>query len=103
VVVLNRKTVKPLLLFSFRNKIPFIGVSAAWVKAGAFYALDRDYHDIGIQCGEMVNEILHGAAVETIPPAYPRNMPYSLNKKTARLMHMPIEQTLVDNAEKVFK
>jgi putative ABC transport system substrate-binding protein len=49
--VLSPETAEHLLTFSFRNRIPFTGLSAAWVKAGALYALDRDYRDIGTQCG----------------------------------------------------
>ncbi|MCW5784429.1 MAG: hypothetical protein KIT39_14045, partial [Nitrospirales bacterium] len=51
-VVFSPETVKGILLFSFRNRIPFVGLSTSWVKAGAVYALDRDYVDIGVQCGE---------------------------------------------------
>ncbi|MCD6581287.1 MAG: hypothetical protein J7K90_05755 [Desulfuromusa sp.] len=58
VMVLNPKTAKNILLFSFRNKIPFIGLSNAWVKAGALYALERDYDDIGQQSAEQCVQVL---------------------------------------------
>ncbi|MCA9452115.1 MAG: hypothetical protein KC584_05745, partial [Nitrospira sp.] len=37
-VVFSPETVKGILLFSFRNRIPFVGLSTSWVKAGAVYA-----------------------------------------------------------------
>ncbi|MFO0732606.1 MAG: ABC transporter substrate binding protein [Nitrospiraceae bacterium] len=51
-------TAEPILLSTFRNKIPLAGLSTSWVKAGALYALDRDYLDIGSQCGEIAGKIL---------------------------------------------
>jgi putative tryptophan/tyrosine transport system substrate-binding protein len=42
-VVVSPQTAEPILLFSFRNKIPFAGLSTPWVKAGSLYALERDY------------------------------------------------------------
>ncbi len=101
-VVLNRKTAKNILLFSFRNKIPFVGLSQSWVKAGAYYALDRNYQDIGVQCGEMVSKILAGITVDSIEPSYPRQNTYSLNTKTAKKMNIAIEPSLIENAVKVY-
>jgi putative ABC transport system substrate-binding protein len=101
-VVLNRKTAKNILLFSFRNKIPFVGLSQSWVKAGAYYALDRNYQDIGVQCGEMVSKILAGIAVDTIEPSHPRLSTYSVNSKTAKKMNIPIEPSLIENAVTVY-
>lgn len=97
-VVLNPQTVKPILLFSLRNRIPFVGLSATWVKAGALYALDRDYGDIGRQCGEMAARILQGAAPRSIPPASPRKVVYSVNMKTARILKLDIQSGLLQGA-----
>jgi putative ABC transport system substrate-binding protein len=41
--VYTQQASKALLVFSFRNRIPLIGLTEAWVKAGALYALDWDY------------------------------------------------------------
>jgi len=101
-VVANQKTVKNLLLFSFRNKIPFIGLSSAWVKAGAFYALDRDYSDIGVQCGEIVLKILDGTDPAAIAPAFPRTITFSVNKRTAAYLHIEIPQEFIDRAANVY-
>lgn len=101
-VIFNKKTAKNLLLFSFRNKIPFVGLSNAWVKAGAYYSLDRDYHGIGIQCAEIVKEILAGTAVGSIEPAFPRHITFSVNSRTAKIMNMKIDQSLLNHAETVY-
>ncbi len=101
-VVLNSQTAKHILLFSFRNHIPLIGLSEAWVKAGALYALDRDYHDLGAQCGEMALKVLEGAKAGTIPYASPRKVVYSVNLNTARQMKIRIPNELIHEAHKVF-
>jgi putative ABC transport system substrate-binding protein len=101
-LVLTPQTAKHILLFSFQNRIPFVGLSTAWVKAGAVYALDWDYTDLGMQCGEMALKVLQGTAINTLPPVIPRKVVYALNQKTARHMKIEIAETLVHGAREVF-
>ena len=101
-MVINPETARNLLLFSFRNRIPFYGLSSAWVKAGALLALDRDYRDIGRQCGELAQAILEGAAPETLPPQTPRRILYSLNRRTAKQMKIDIPDSLWRGAAVVY-
>ena len=101
-VVFNPETAKSLLLFSFRHQIPLIGQSTPWVKAGALYALDRDYGDIGTQCAELAQRILAGRAPSTLPPVPPRKIRYSLNRKTAEQMKLDLpDEAFRDAAEVV--
>src|SRR2546425_848991 len=102
-IVLNSRTARPILLFSLRNRIPFVGLSATWVKAGALYALDRDYHDIGVQCGEMALRILQGAAPSTLPPVPPRKVVYTVNLKTARLLRLDLQAPVLQAAQAVIE
>jgi len=88
-LVLHPQVAQSLLLFSFRNRIPFIGPSRSWVKAGALYALERDYIDMGRQCGELALKVLQGTSIGGLPPKAPRKIGYIINLKTAR--HMKIE------------
>jgi len=101
-LVLTPQTAKHILLFSFQNRIPFVGLSTAWVKAGAFYALDWDYTDLGMQCGEMALKVLQGTQINALPPVGPRKVVYALNQKTARHMKIEIAETLVHGAREVF-
>lgn len=102
-LVFNPRTSKHILLFSFRNRIPYLGISVNWVKAGALYALSWDYKDIGIQSGEMAQKIILGVQPGSIPPASPRKVLYSLNLKTAKKMKVNIPEELVRDAQNVFK
>src|SRR3989442_9588026 len=94
-IVLNPQTVRPILLFSLRNRIPFVGLSATWVKAGALYALDRDYDDIGRQLGGMAVKILQGAAPGSLQPGSPRKGVYCINRRTARLLRLDLQASVL--------
>jgi putative ABC transport system substrate-binding protein len=99
--VFNPETAKSLLVFSFRHQIPLIGHSTPWVKAGALYALDRDYADIGLQCAEMAEKILSGRAPSTLPPVPPRRIRYTLNRKTAEQMKLELPERVFREAAEV--
>jgi len=101
-VTLTPQTAKLILLFSFRNHIPFAGPSSAWVKAGALYALDWDYKDMGAQCGEMVHKVLQGTPAASIRPSAPRKTFYSLNRKTAEDLGIKFSDELLKGARTVF-
>ena len=102
-IVLAPETVQHLLVYSFRNRLPLSGLSEPWVKAGALYALERDYFDIGVQCGEMAVKSLEGISLENIPPSTPRKVLYALNLKTAHHMKLNLSPGVIAGAHKVFE
>ena len=102
-VVLTPQTAQPILLFSMRNRIPFVGLSENWVKAGALYALDRDYQDIGAQCGELAVKVLQGTPPASLPPVSPRKVVYSINLRTARHMKLDIPSGVLRDAQTVIE
>ena len=102
-MVYSSNTAKAVLLFSFRNRIPFVGLSGAWVKAGALYALDWDYSDLGRQSADIALKILNGTKPEKIKPDVPAKSVYQLNLKTAKHMKLKINRKLIAAAEKVYE
>ncbi len=100
-IVMTPQTAEPILLSTLRNKIPLAGLSTSWVKAGALYALDRDYLDIGNQCGEIAGKILGGTSPSSVPPAPPRKVTYSINLKTAGAMNLELPQEIVRGATNI--
>lgn len=102
-LVLSPQTAQAILLFSFRNRMPFTGLSASWVKAGALYALERDYEDLGAQCAEMAVEIQRGRRPSSIPPAAPRKVVHAVNLRTAEHLKLRLPPDLVDGAAEVFR
>ncbi len=101
-LVLNAQTARQVLLFSFRNLIPFTGLSSAWVKAGALYSLESDYPDNGAQCGEIAFRLLQGTKASSISPAPPRKVVYSLNLNTAKHMKIKISEEILRGAHQTF-
>jgi putative tryptophan/tyrosine transport system substrate-binding protein len=101
-LVLTPQTARQILLFSFRHRIPFVGPSASWVKAGALYALDWDYRDLGRQCATMAQRVLSGEKPGTIPPMGPRKVIYYLNAKTAAHMKITIPEAILQAAGHVY-
>jgi putative ABC transport system substrate-binding protein len=101
--VLSPQTAEPILLFSFRHRIPFTGLSSSWVKAGALYALDRDYSDLGTQCGEIAVKVLQGIRAGSLPPVAPRKVTYAVNLKTAQHMKVEIAPSVLEGARQVFQ
>ncbi len=102
-VVMTPQTAGPILLNTLKNRIPLIGLSASWVKAGALYALDRDYLDIGLQTGELASKLLSGTSGSSLPPTYPRKVTYVLNLKTANVINLELPPDLIKGAVQVFQ
>jgi len=63
---------RALLLFSFRNVIPLTGPNEAWVRAGALYAVDWDYPDLGRYCLALGLRQLSGNRTSPPPPGKTR-------------------------------
>jgi len=102
-VVFSPESAKGLLLFSFRNRIPVVGISGNWVRAGALFGLDRDYDDIGRQAGEMALAILGGTDAKQVPPAAPRKVCPVFNLKTARQMGIEFQEDVLRSACEVVR
>lgn len=93
VAAFNATSVRELLLYSFRNRTPLIGLSEQWVKAGALYALDWDYADLGSQAAELALAILvMGKTVKELPMQWPRKVRPVFNSKTAEHMKLTFPQ-----------
>lgn len=92
--VLTPATAKALLLFSIRNRIPFVGPSRAWVKGGALLALERDYRAIGRQCGNQALSLLHQPKRMKLPATGPDRVLPALNQKAAEKLNVNLPEPL---------
>lgn len=101
-IAMTTETAKQVMLFCLRNRIPFVGLSAAWAKAGALYSLDGDYQDIGVQCGELSVRVLTGEPIDSLPILSPRRVRYSVNLKTFEHLRLKITDQLIEGAEAAF-
>lgn len=102
-VVYSSRTAKAILLFSFRNRIPFIGMSGAWVKAGALYGLEWNYDALGRQCAKVALQLIDGKSVENLVSPPGGTLGYRLNLKTAKQMKLSLSQELIERASEVYQ
>lgn len=91
-----------LIRFSYQHRIPFIGTSDAWARAGALAGFDWDYKDLAAQCASKAMRLAAGEALDP-EPQRPRRMPYSLNAATARQLNVPLPRGVVQGARSVFE
>jgi ABC-type uncharacterized transport system substrate-binding protein len=77
-------TVKPLVLASLRKRLPLIGFSAAFARAGAAIGIYPDFREVGVQTAEMVRRYLEG---QSRPGSEgPRKLKAVVNPKVVRLL-----------------
>jgi len=87
--VFNSGTVPHILLTTYRQRIPLVGFSAAYVRAGAVLALYSTPEQIGRQAAEMLRSGL--AAGHLPPPQYPRQFVVGINPHVARSLEIVID------------
>ena len=83
-VVYNRYTLPPLLLTTFRYRIPVVGFSAALVKAGAVAAVYSRPALIGRQAAEMLQSTPPGGGT------YPRYFDVRFNRAVAQALDLAL-------------
>lgn len=98
--VFAREHSRALLLFSFRHQIPLTGPTEAWVKAGALYALDWDYADLGRYCGALALQRLAGGKAPA--PAAPRTR-LVVNARSAEQLRIKWDAETMRLVDRVFE
>lgn len=88
--IFSSGSLKFILLHTLQNKIPFMGLSPAFVQAGALMALDADYQEVGAQCGGLAVKILTGDQPSSLPVTTPQKITLHVNLKTAEILGIKI-------------
>ncbi|MDH5433387.1 MAG: hypothetical protein OEY19_05540 [Gammaproteobacteria bacterium] len=101
-VVYSGKTAKGVLLFSFRNKIPLVGLSKFWVKAGALYSLDWDYQHLGKECASEASKLLMSKQGGSVKNHTANGDIYHINNRTAEAMNLTLAKALIKGAANVY-
>jgi ABC-type uncharacterized transport system substrate-binding protein len=82
----NSVTVQALLLASLNNRIPIIGFSSSFVRAGALMGVYPDFREVGTQTAEAVRNYLAGRPLPTLER--PRVFRVAVNQRVGRLLGM---------------
>jgi ABC-type uncharacterized transport system substrate-binding protein len=80
----NKTTVEPLILASLEHRLPLVGYSASFVRAGAAVGVFPDFADIGRQTAALCERFF------TAPPAIreerPRRTALAVNERVLHLI-----------------
>ena len=87
--VFNANTVPDILLASYRQGVPVVGFSPAYVRAGAVAAVYTTPAQLGAQTGEALRTLLTAGTLP--PPQYPRYFTVSTNAYVARSLNRTID------------
>ncbi|MFQ5700487.1 MAG: ABC transporter substrate-binding protein [Acidobacteriota bacterium] len=90
---------KQILLTTLRHRVPFVGLSPSFVKAGALLAFSVDYKDVGRQSAELAVRILSGERPGQIATTVPRAVTLSLNMNTAKRLRVHIGDEIKRSAQ----
>jgi len=102
--VLSQTMVQQMLLFSYRRKIPLIGLSDRHAQMGALFALSfASSEDIGRQAGEIAQAILGGRAAADVPYTTARKLYLTVNLKAAHKLGLEIPQAILARATNVIQ
>jgi putative ABC transport system substrate-binding protein len=102
--ILAPEVVQYMLLFSYRNKVPLLGLSERHAEMGALLSLSfASSEDIGKQAGELANSILEGKTAGEIPYTTARQVKLIVNLKAAQKLGIEIPKSLIAMADNLIQ
>ena len=96
--VFTRETSRELLSVTLKNKLPFVGLSPAFVKAGALMAFEMDPFDMGRQAADAAKRVLMGEKPSNVPISTPLKVRTVLNSNTIDLLDIRIPEKEMTSA-----
>ena len=92
------RSIEFLLRKTLGYRLPFMGLSPGFVKAGALLALSVDHKDVGTQCGEQAAQVLAGRPPASLPITAPRKVTLYLNLNVAKAIGVAIPPSTMEGA-----
>src|SRR5262245_49224067 len=101
---LSQAVVQQMLLFSYRKRIPLLGLSDRHAQMGAVFALSfASGEDIGRQAAELAQAVLAGGKASGVPYTNARKVALSVNLKAAQKLGLEIPQAILGRATNVIQ
>jgi len=100
--LLSQTALEKTFIFSFREKIPVIGISEKYVKSGSLFSLGFDSAHMEKQIGNLVTKVLSRRTAAGIPQSPPEKFTLYINNKTAESTGIHIPPELFNMAERVY-
>ena len=102
--ILSQAVVQQMLLYSYRRKVPLLGMSDRHAQMGALFSLSfASGEDIGRQAGELAQAILTGRAASDVPYTSARKLFLTVNLKTAQKLGLEVPQAIMTRATNVIQ
>jgi len=96
--ILANKVLKEMVLFSFQENVPLLGLSDRHTKMGAVVSISfASTRDIGRQAGELAGRLLAGEPVAQLPYTTARSK-LTVNLKAAQKLGIPIPSSMLEEA-----
>lgn len=87
--VYNPGTIRNILLTAYRKRVPLVGISPAYVKAGALCAVFTTPEQAAIQAATMIRQYAESGKLP--PPQYPSEFEVSVNMQVARSLELSVK------------
>jgi putative tryptophan/tyrosine transport system substrate-binding protein len=101
---LAQPVVQQILLFSYRRKVPVLGISERHAQMGALLSLSfASSVDIGRQAAELAQSILTGTKATDLPYTTPRKLNLTVNLKTAGKLGIEVPKPILGRATGVIQ
>jgi ABC-type uncharacterized transport system substrate-binding protein len=101
--LLTATSLEKLYIFSFKEKIPVIGISEKYVKMGSLFSLGFNTTSMGTQIGELAKKVVLLGSASGIPQSPPDRFNLYINNKTAGSMNIKIPQNILSLSKKVYQ
>lgn len=98
-----KQSVKYLFLEGIRRRLPIIGLSSAFTKAGALASLESNYYESGKLAGSMALKIINGTKPNSILPIKPEHAKLSINLLVAERLGILIPAHIIEESSEVFR
>ncbi|MFQ5878512.1 MAG: ABC transporter substrate-binding protein [Acidobacteriota bacterium] len=101
--VFSSDTAPYIILRTLRQRVPFMGFSQSFVKAGSLLSLYCDLEDVGEQAGHMALDVLHGRRPARGGIEPPRKTLLALNLRVAEVIGLPIPPEIRRSADATYE
>jgi putative ABC transport system substrate-binding protein len=102
--ILTPEVIQYMVLFSFRTKVPLLGLSDRQAQMGALLSLSfGSSEDIGRQAAELANSVLEGKSPDMIPYTTARKLKLTVNLKTAEKLGIEVPKSVLGTAQSVIR
>ncbi|MEJ2694870.1 MAG: ABC transporter substrate binding protein [Candidatus Thiodiazotropha sp.] len=89
--IFNTENARNILLTAYHWRIPLIGLSPAYVRAGALAAVYTSYTQLATQVAETIESLRSCSSIKQIQPQYPKYFDVIVNYQVAEAIGVVVD------------